>query len=110
MELRTLHLTEQTLEAHEADWERLEAVFAALCQHCGVYEPFEDGSQWTPEAAEERLLRKGPVHPVVYAMSRAMNCALRSFCAVSSAREQALSQLIELRGMLSAQLRSMRDY
>lgn len=110
MELRALHLTEQTLAAHEADWERLESILAAHCQHLGVYEPFEDGTDWTPEAAEERLLRKGPLHPILYAMSRAMNCALRSICAVSSARERTLSQLIELRDILSGQLRAMRDY
>lgn len=110
MKLRALHLTPQTWDAHEADLTKLERVMVGLLQRFGVFEAFEDGEEWTAEKADERLLRQGPLHPVLHAASLAMWCVKRSFFAVASFREETLGHLVDARELLKEVHRVVRRY
>lgn len=110
MKIRALHLTPQTWDAHEADLERLERVVGSVLQRFGVFAPFEGGEEWTVERADERLLRQGPLHPLVHAVTRAMRCVVRSYHSVASAREDTIGHLVDLREVLKSVHRVVGRY
>jgi hypothetical protein len=110
MKIRALHLTHQALDAHEADLERLGRVMVAIGQHFGFFDAFDDGEEWTTARAEERLLRHGPLHPLLHAVSYALRCVRRSHFAAMSHREEALAHLIDLRSTLKGVYREVREY
>lgn len=64
MDIKPIQLTDHAWEVHESELSELATVMAGLCQHFGANEPFEDGSEWTPEKAEARLLSSESLTPV----------------------------------------------
>lgn len=100
MKIEPIRLTDHAWDLHESELSELATVMAGLCNLFGVSEPFSDGSEWTPERAEARLLSSESLTPVARAAVLAMLCVQRSLMAAGSHREKMLSHLIDLKSVL----------